>query len=209
MGFSLFPKSAKFYEYFAKQSERLREAASLLADIISSPSADGEKVRRIHALAGEGAEMSDEISRQLALTFITPIDREDIHDINVAQDDLIDQIRAIATRFGLYRFDRVPTAARDLAASLATMVDSTASMLAAFIAKKEIREELRALKKTKQESDTLLLLALGELYESPVVDATTTLEIIKLTHIYERFDQALGRAEDLAAIIEGIHLKYA
>ena len=97
MRFSLFPKTVKFYDLFAKQSAKTLEAASLLSEIFSDFSDCSDKCAKINAAEAEGNAIFREIAAQLSLTFITPIDKEDIHEINLIQEDVLNLIKAIST----------------------------------------------------------------------------------------------------------------
>jgi uncharacterized protein Yka (UPF0111/DUF47 family) len=209
MSISLFPKVVKFFELFEQQNALLTEAAELLDSIFSDFKDVPAKCERINHLEAQGDLLSRDISTQLSLTFITPLDREDIHAINMAQEDLLNGIRAIASRIGLYRFEKPDRAAVDLVNNLRLIVAEIAKMLGQLGSKKEVEEHSRKAHDLQGESEMHLLVVLGELYESVPSGPEGMLHIIKWTQIYDRIEQALDRADVLANIIEGISIKNA
>jgi uncharacterized protein Yka (UPF0111/DUF47 family) len=209
MSISFFPRIVKFFELFEKQSSLVKEAAVVLDSIFKDFRDVAAKCDRIYQLETEGDALAREISAQLSLTFITPLDREDIHAINMAQEDVLNMIRAIASRIGLYQFDRLEPAAVDLVENLRTVVEETENMLSKLSNKKEVEAHSKTVNKIKNESELHLLLALGVLYESDPAETGRLLHVIKWTQIYDRIEQALDKAEVLANVIEGVSIKNA
>ncbi len=209
MAFTLFPKSPKFYHLFLEQNGKMEQAATRLFEVFSDFKDITDKCKEIVALELEGNEISHQITRALYSTFITQIDREDIHEINLSQEDVTNLIKAISTRIGLYGFDEVKPAAIHLLGNLKTMVQETGSMLDRLSKRKEVEKQTEAIKALKVDSDMMFLVALGELYEQELQAKEAVLDIIKWTEIYDRIEAAVSRTDYLANIIEGIVLKYA
>lgn len=215
MGFTLFPKTVKFYELFETQNRKLQKAACVLHDIFTDFECVEEKCMKINLIESEGNKVSRDIATQLSLTFITPIDREDIHEINISQERILNLLKAISTRIGLYDFDRIKYPARKLISNLTLMIEETGSMLSMLsrLSKLDGRtgfdahlEKVRAL---KYDSETILLVALGETYDDAVQTPEALLSIIKWSHIYDRIEETVSRTEALADILEGVMLKNA
>jgi hypothetical protein len=209
MSISLFPRVIKFFDLFEKQSGMVKESAVILESIFKDFRDVPAKCERINRLETEGDTLSREITFQLSHAFITPFDREDIHAINMAQEDVLNMIRAIASRIGLYQFATLEPNAVDLVANLRTVVEETEDMLGALGSKKEIGPHSKSVNEITSESELLLLLALGTLYESNPTEAGGLLHVIKWTQIYDRIEQALDKAEVLANVIAGVSVKHA
>jgi len=209
MSFSLFPKSVKFFKLFIRQNDMMREAVSMLYNVFQEFTDVENKCKYINIIESDANAVCRGIAKQLSLTFITPIDREDIHEINLAQEDLINLIRAISTRVGLYDFERMRFAAKKLVGNLKTMVDETGTMLQKLRSKETVDAHMARVKTLKAECDMLLLVALAENYDAPIDEHRDILEIVKWSHIYDRIEKAIHRTENLADIIEGIVLKNA
>lgn len=209
MAINFFPKVIKFFTLFRQQNDLLTDTACLLSDLFNDYPDIAEKGRIIVQKEHKGDDLSREIARQLSLTFITPIDREDIHAINMAQENLLNSFRAISTRIGLYRFPGITPGSRDLVLKLKQMTELTSEMLDQLSRKEVVEENSAKVKELKIEAEMLLLVLLGEVYERPVGSPDDLLEIIKWSHIYDRIEEAFANAGNLANIIEGITLKNA
>jgi uncharacterized protein Yka (UPF0111/DUF47 family) len=156
-----------------------------------------------------GNGISKEIAMQLSLTFKTPIDREGIHAINMAYENVLNSIRAISTRLGLYHFKEITPGTKDLILKLKLMTGSVSLMLDHLSKREEVEESADKVREMKLEADMLLLLLLGEIYERLAENPNDMLTLIKWTHIYDRIEETFAYTEVLANTIEGISLKNA
>jgi uncharacterized protein len=206
---SFFPKIVRFFELFKEQNDILVETSKILTELFDDYTNVSVKCSKIVKNEYAGNDISKEIAKQLSLTFITPLDREDIHAINMAQENLLNAMRAISARIGLYNFDHVTPGAKELVRKLNLMINSISLMLVELSKRKEVEKHAEIVKELKIEADMLLLLSLGENYESPNENTRDLLEIIKWSHIFDRIEEALANAEVLANTIEGISLKNA
>jgi uncharacterized protein Yka (UPF0111/DUF47 family) len=209
MGFSFFPKEIQFFDLFQEQFLKLNEAVAALNSIFQEFEDVENKCKSINIIEEAGNGIARRISQQLSLTFITPIDREDIHNINIAQEDLLNLIKAISTRIGLYDFHAVKFPAKKLVMHLAIMVQEGGRMLDRLRERKPVEENAKKVKSLKYECEMLLLVALGEVYDIKLTGFDSVMEIVKWTHIYARIEQAVNQADRLADIIEGVVLKNA
>lgn len=127
----------------------------------------------------------------------------------MAQENVLNAMRAISARIDLYHFDHVTPGAKELIYKLKLMIGSISLMLVQLSKRKEVEEQAGKVKELKIDADMLLLLSLGENYESPNENTRDMLKIIKWSHIFDRIEEALADVEVLANIIEGISLKNA
>lgn len=212
MAFTLFPKSVKFFELFIRQSQKLVESSTILSDIFEYYTDVEEKCVQIHIIEEEADTISREIARQLSLTFITPIDREDIHGINIAQEEIQNLIDAISTRIGLYGFSSIRKTAKSLMSNIKAMIEETSKMVVYLRDRKDVTESYSVVKLLKDDCETLLSMALAEIYDSRLSSPEECIDIIdmiKWTQIYDRIEECVYRVGRLANIIEGITLKNA
>lgn len=209
MSFSLFPKSPKFFDFFRKQNSIIVDAATTLSAIVHGIDTCQESCHVINRLESEGDAITRDISHQLSATFITPIDREDIHDINVAQEMILNHIQSIANRIGVYEFAQIRFAAKRMISNLKIMVSEIGSMLNQLGSKQDVGKNVKRVKELKNECEMLFLSGLAELYDNPNPDNTAVIESMKWTHVYDRIDKAVLRTWGLAKTIEGIVLKNA
>lgn len=118
MIFGLIPREEAFFELFKKAAHNMIEGSRLLAEMMKDPRSPAEQAKRIKEVEHVGDGITHDIALRLNQTFITPIDREDIHDLASALDDILDVAEAIADRFVLYKV-ATPT---DMAVKLAEIL---------------------------------------------------------------------------------------
>ena len=119
MTFRLLPKDVKFFDLFIEDGENLELAAGRLHEMVDRFDRLDERVTEIQALEKRGDEIDREINRRLEDAFITPFDREDIHELTVRLDDVLDGIQAIAETLVIYDVTRPTDESRRLAAIIA------------------------------------------------------------------------------------------
>jgi hypothetical protein len=209
MSFSLFPKSPKFFDLFREQNRIIVEAMGLLHAMAQEFEEMDVRGQMINRLESEGDVLNREISQQLSTTFITPIDREDIHQINVSQETILNHIQAISNRICVYGLTRMRFPAQRMISNLKDMVQGIGAMVGMLDRKADVNETVKRLKFLKKECEMLLLSGLGELYDNPDPSPAEVMDIIKWTHVYDRIDKAFNRTWQLAKAIEGIVLKNA
>jgi len=209
MAISFFPKIIKFFDLFKKQNAVLVESIHLLNEVFDRYTSVNDFCKKIVDKEMEGNQISRDISISLAQTFITPIDREDIHAVNTSQEKVLNSIRSISSRISLYHFSHIKPGARELVSMLNDLLEETSIMVGSLEKKLDIEKNIAKVKQLKLEADMLLLVSMGEIYESQPEDATNFLELIKWSHIYDRIEEAYAESEILANVVEGISLKYS
>jgi uncharacterized protein len=209
MSFSLFPKAPKFFELFREQNRIIVDAVTVLNTIVNDLRDLDTHCQRVNRLESEGDVINRTIADSLATTFITPIDREDIHDLNVSQEAILNLIQAVSSRIAVSGFDRIRFPAKRKVSNLKAMVTEIGVMLVMLGRKETIKSNIKQVKQLKNECEMLMLTGLAELYDDPAPSPAALLDIMKWTHIYDRIDKAVLRTWGLAKIIQGIVLKNA
>lgn len=209
MSFSLFPKSPKFFELFREQNRIIVNAATMLEQIAEEFADCEDLCQMINRFEAEGDVLNRTIARELSTSFITPIDREDIHQINSSQETILNHIQAVSNRIGVYGLAGMRFPAKRMISNLKEMVTGIGLMLGMLGSGQEVSETVAQVKQLKKECEMLLMTGLGELYDNPSPGPVDVMDIIKWTHVYDRIDKAFNRAWQLAKAIEGIELKNA
>jgi len=209
MSFRLFPKAPKFFRFFREQNRIIAEAATVLNTIVFDFTDYDVRCQMINRLEAEGDALNRTISKLLSTTFITPLDREDIHLINSSQETILNHIQAISNRIGVYGFTRMRFPAQRMVANLKDMVVADGVLLELLENKGEAADTIAQVKHWKKECEMLLMSGLGELYDDPNPSPDEMMGMIKWTHVYDRIDKAFNRTWQLAKAIEGIILKNA
>src|SRR5215470_281759 len=204
--FSLIPKEVRFYDYFEQQSKHILHAAALLHDVCHNFADARAKTHRIKEVEHAGDQLTHEIVRRLNTTFITPIDREDIHDLATRLDDVLDFIEAVAERLVVYRIKEPTSASRamtDVIVDIVQAMDRTIKCLRTM--DPGFHEHAVEVNRLENSADRLLRESLAELFDAQA----DPIEVIKWKEIYETLETVTDRCEDVANVIEGIILKMA
>ena len=209
MSFSLFPKSVQFFDYFQKQHLLVARAASTLSEIFNDFSDVSRKCVSINQLESEGNILAREISRSLSMTFITPIDREDIYTICIEQGGILDLIQDISTRVGLYGFREVPKSARDLVMDLDQIIESQGEMIRFISIRSYDEAPMNRILEACMDGNRLLVVSLGELFERAESGQMDFPTAIKLSQIYDRIEMLLKHVEKFSFTLEKVGIKNA
>ncbi|MEW6368934.1 MAG: DUF47 family protein [Acidobacteriota bacterium] len=207
MAFNLLGTEFAFSNLFQAQYARLSEAVSLLRDAFEEKPGMAETLKRIQAIEAEARRESREITRQLSLTLIRPIERDDIHDLNQAFELAITAVKAVSTRVGLYRVQSMPGSAKEVAECVGEVVIEIGTMMRKLSTRHPIGTSAERVDQIVDEADAFLLVGLGEVYEMRLTGPETVLDIVKWGQIYDRLEEAVDRVEDVANVIEGMVLK--
>src|ERR1039457_3359418 len=112
----LIPRDNSFFAMFSAMSDNLIAGARTLVDLFADYNDVGKKIAQIHHIEREGDELTHAILTKLNQTFITPLDREDIHELASKLADVLDFINASGARIEMYRITAPPPAAGEMAA---------------------------------------------------------------------------------------------
>ncbi len=201
----LLPREVGFFGLFVKQAENINAGANALLKMLSHYTGVPEQVQIVKAFEHEGDEITHAIFTKLNQTFITPFDREDIHELCSQLDDVIDLIDAAASRFVLYRVHSVRPGTVDLVKVLeAATVELVAAVRAIETPEKALKHCIE-INRYENESDRLCRTLIAQLFD----EEKDSVQIIKWKEIYEVIETAVDKCEDVANVIEGVILKSA
>jgi predicted phosphate transport protein (TIGR00153 family) len=204
--FNLIPREVRFFDYFDQQSQHIIKAAALLHELVHNFADARAKTAAIKEVEHQGDRVTHEIVKRLNTTFITPIDREDIHALATRLDDVLDFIEAAAERLVVYRIKEPTSASRAMAE---VIVKQTHSMDLAIKCLRTMdpafHEHAVEVNRLENVADSLLRDSLAALFE----EQGDPIEVIKWKEIYETMEVVTDRCEDVANVIEGIILKMA
>jgi predicted phosphate transport protein (TIGR00153 family) len=208
MGFSLIPKDEKFFDLLEEASDNVIHSASVFRDMVATWQQSNEKAKEIRELEHAGDRMTHEIFNRLNRTFITPIDREDIHALASELDDVVDIIQSTTDRMLLYRIDSTSASLVNMANVLlqsAEVIGKAVKSLRDLTHSRRTLDFCIEANRLENEGDVFLKTAIGELF----ANQNNVLEIIKWKEIYEATEFAIDKCEDIANTIEGIIVKNA
>ena len=203
MTFHLLPKDVKFFDLFVDCGENLAHAAARLDEMVDQFDRLDERVGEIQALEHHGDEIDRAINQRLEDAFVTPFDREDIHELTVRLDDVLDGIQAIAETLVIYDVS-VPTAeAKRLAAIIAEQSVALLAILRGLDGLKGLDRHLEAVHELEHEADGLSRAAIGRLFR----ERWEPLEVIKWRDLYAALEETIDAAEDAAEVVERMNHK--
>jgi len=198
MSFRLLPKDVRFFELFVADGENLEAAAIRLHEMVRTYERVDEHVAEIQRLEKVGDDIDREISRRLEDAFVTPSDREDIHELTVRLDDVVDGIQATAETFVIYGIERPTEEAVELSRILAAQAVELLAALRKLDGLKDLDTHLELVHDLEHEADGVSRAAVARLFR----DRLDPLEVIKWRDLYRELENAIDAAEDAAEAIE-------
>jgi predicted phosphate transport protein (TIGR00153 family) len=199
----LIPRDEAFQEIFIKDGENLLAAARALNEMFTEFDRLDERVAAIQALEHIGDEIDVEIAVRLERSFITPFDREDIHELYMRLDDVVDGIQEAAETVVIYAIDSATDEARQMAGIIAAQAEQLLSALKVLDHLETAGSHLKEIHDLENKADGLSRSAIGRLFR----EAGDPLTVIKLRDLYSVLEDTVDAAEDAAEVIERIAAK--
>lgn len=206
----LAPKERKFFPMFENASGNIVDAAKALVELVNTPAGDKrtELIRKVEDLEHKGDEITHEIFNYLSATFITPFDREDIHMLTSAMDDIVDFIHGSSKRIQLYKIDDLTTEIKKLAELIlkgAEELHIAISELKNLKNRSVINEACVKINSLENHADDIYNMAIANLFENE----KDAIKVIKLREVYHAMEVATDKCEDAANVIKTILIKYS
>jgi predicted phosphate transport protein (TIGR00153 family) len=194
----LIPRDERFFDLFVADGENLLAAARELAELMSGYDDLEARVRRIQVLEKAGDEIDRQVAERLDRAFITPLDREDIHELVSRLDDVVDGIQECAETLVIYGIEAPTPEARRLADILAAQSEALLGALRLLESLKGVEPFLRDVHTLENEADGLSRAAIARLFR----EAGDPLVVIKWRDLYHSLEEAVDAAEDVAEIMQ-------
>ena len=204
------PKDRVFFSLFENVAKELVKMGDKLSDIVNEP--DFEKraklIKEVEDMEHVNDEYTHQIFTELGKNFITPFDREDIHHLASALDDISDYIYASAKKINFYRVDPADIGIRkfgDLIALGCAQVYQAVTELRNMKNMRSITDALVAINSIENQGDDIFDMSIERLFATEP-DAK---EVIKKREIYQVMEMVTDKCEDAANVIESIIVKYS
>jgi predicted phosphate transport protein (TIGR00153 family) len=202
----LLPRNEEFFDLFTEVANRNKEAAQFLRELFEAPPDRRTPiVEAIKRLEHEADQVTHEVVNRLDRTFITPLDREDIHQLASDLDDVMDAMDGTARRAQIFRLGAAPPGVRRLTEVIQRMVGVLAEAVGRLKKGDDVMRYCVEAKQLEEEGDAIYQEALGQLFEKE----KDALEVIKWKEIYDNLEGTLDQAEDVANVVESITIKHA
>lgn len=205
------PKDHSFYPLFEEDAKNLVKAAVLLNELLSSTDHEEREriTKQIKDVEHIGDQITDRTFQQLNKSFITPFDREDIHELAGHIDDVVDSINGISRRICLYKpktlmpvykqmAEMILEAAKEIEVCISCLTDAAAN-------KEEITKSCNKVTDIEHKADEYYFFAVSELFEKE----TDPAEILKNNKILEILERCVDEEEDVTDVIKAILIKMA
>jgi uncharacterized protein Yka (UPF0111/DUF47 family) len=197
------PRDEGFFAYFAQLAAQIGEAATLLHELFGNLADAPAIAAKIKKVEHAGDQVAHTINQRIDTSFVTPLDREDIHVLAKRLDNVIDIINGVARRTVMFNVQRV----RPGAAELADVLIRASVLISASVAdiKKRSRmvEHSRAMKTLEEEGDTRYAESVSALFRS----GADALEVLAWKDIFDALEEAVDQCDDVSNVLESIALK--
>ena len=204
MPFRLIPREEKFYKDFQALADELKRGARLLEEMVAPEHPVWDKAEEIKEVEHKCDFLTHEIIQRLNRTFVTPIDREDIHALARSLDDVMDAIDASASLVRLYRLERVRYGARELAHIITISTDQVRLALEAMEQATPLTTHAVEINRLENEADRVHQQAVTRLFD----DERDPIMVMKWKETLDFLEDATDRCEDVANVLEGVMVKH-
>jgi predicted phosphate transport protein (TIGR00153 family) len=207
MRFSWIPREQKFFDMFDETTRIIVKAAQVFADLVDNFDHCDRRVRDLNELENQCDLQVEMILKALGRTFITPFDREDIHELATRLDDVLDDMEEAAYRLTAFRIDKPTPEAIKMVLIIQEScrhVQKAVNLCRGKLASEEIAIELREISRLENEADVVFRDAEADLFANPPADYAT---FIKWKEIYEWLENTVDACRNVAHVINEIVVK--
>lgn len=204
MAFRLIPREEKFFTDFQSLAIELHDGARLLEAMVAPERPIWEQADAIKKIEHKCDSITHEVIQRLNRTFVTPLDREDIHALARTLDDVMDAIDAAASVIRLYKLDTVRYGVREMAQIITASTSEIRPALEALEQNKGLITHAVEINRLENEADRIHQDALSRLFD----DERDPIMVIKWKETLDFLEAATDRCEDVANVLEGVMVKH-
>jgi uncharacterized protein len=197
------PGDREFFDLFEEAGGNILRAASLLEEMLTHFPERNELAREILICEQDGDRITHDMMQRLNQTFVTPIDREDIHELGSALDDVVDYTEEVADYLGLYKIEAPMAQAQDLAKVLHAAARQIAEAMPRLRGFKDISHYTVEINRLENDGDRIVREAIASLFDTGI----DPMVVIRWKDIFERLEEAIDACEHVANTLEGIVIK--
>ncbi|HEY1824402.1 MAG TPA: DUF47 family protein [Acidimicrobiales bacterium] len=201
--FQMSPSDDSFFQLFRSASENCVEAASAFRSLADTLGSDSGLFEQIKGNERRGDELTIALLSRLDQSFVTPLDREDIHQLGDKLDDVVDAIHAAASLIDLNPDDNPPPELNEMADTLVDMASELDSLIACLPSGDGARLHIERIQHYERQGDAIFRRGMGKLLSG----AYEPLTVIAWKDIIQSIENSLNSIEDAGDVIEGILVK--
>ena len=202
---NLLPRDEKYFDRFSDMARRIHESARILNSFFGGEAPVAPVADQIKRLEHECDEISHEVLRGIDRTFITPIDREDIHQLAVRLDDVIDLIDGTVRRLALFKISEPTPLSRKLSEIIVQITQEMVEAVSALRGQKGVVAHCIRMKQLENHGDVAYHEAVASLFSEQIAP----IEVIKWKDIYDNMERCIDQAEAVAHVLESVVLKHS
>jgi predicted phosphate transport protein (TIGR00153 family) len=199
----LIPRDEHFFELFSQLAQRITTSAKLLHELFSDPARIAHFEAAIKDVEHEADDLAYEVNARIDTSFVTPIDREDIHRLATRLDNVVDLIDGTARRAVMFHI----TETREDTLLLTGVLVRAATLIERSVNEvkkpKNVAEYGREMKRLEEEGDAVYQAAIGRLFAG----SPDPLEVIKWKELFDKLEEAIDECDDVSNVLESIALK--
>jgi len=202
--FSLIPREEKFYKDFQAVADELKKGSAALEAMLAADRPIYDKADEIKEIEHKCDFLTHETIQRLNRTFVTPIDREDIHALARSLDDVMDAIDAAASLVRLYKLPSVRFGARELAKVISLSTASVRLAVDALDESQSVSPHSIEINRLENEADRIHQEGVMKLFD----EERDPILVMKWKETLDRLEEATDRCEDVANVLEGVMVKH-
>jgi uncharacterized protein Yka (UPF0111/DUF47 family) len=199
----LIPRDEHFFELFSQLAQRITTSAKLLHELFSDPSRIAHFETAIKDVEHEADDLAYQVNARIDTSFITPIDREDIHRLASRLDNVVDLIDGTARRAAMFRISESRPQALRLTAVLVEAAALIEKSVNEVKKPKNVAENGREMKRLEEAGDAVYQEAVGALFSG----SPDPLDVIKWKELFDKIEEAIDECDDVSNVLESIALK--
>lgn len=201
----LLPRDERFFELFGEIAKRILTSSQLLRDLLADPGRREQLAGAIKDVEHEADRLTQEIMTRLNRSFITPIDREDIHLLANRLDNVVDLIDGTARRAVMFHISDAREPARQLADVLCRCAERIEHGVGSIKKVKDVQIDAQQIRLLEEEGDAIYTGAVGELFRS----ATDAIDVMRWKEMFDTLEKAIDACQDVANTMESIAIKHS
>jgi uncharacterized protein Yka (UPF0111/DUF47 family) len=197
------PRDEGFFAFFAQLAEHIGASATLLQQLFDNLGDAPAIAARIKKVETDGDAIAHTINQRIDTSFVTPLDREDIHTLAKRLDNVIDIINGVSRRTVMFNVKTVRPGAPELAGVLIRAAKVIDASVADIKKRARMVEHGKAMKVLEEEGDALYAESVSALFRS----GADALEVLAWKDIFDALEEAIDQCEDVSNVLESIALK--
>ena len=205
----LMPREERFHTLLALDTNNLLKGARLFAEIARCQTLDERRVKAVQlkALEHDGDQITRQIFEALNVSFITPLDREDIRSLAGLLDDILDHLEGVGQYLVLFEIKDSTEALRqfaDILVAMAEQIQRATAWVSDLSHSKEIHECIVRISELENQGDALYATVIADLFRS---DGRHPIEVLKWKEIYDGLEEACDGCKNYPHVVGNVVLK--